>query len=189
MTHPSTSRIAALIVLLISSPVWGQEQPQLYPTRDVDVTYDVMQPRQPAYRQRVRWLAAERLERIEGAQKSTTIFDRKAGTMTMLSGRSRTYTSVERVPRRSSEPPKDAEIKRGLESVVAGLHCVDWDWIEDAETHTICMTADGVLLRLMLDRATVLQARSVSYGVQPLKLFRVPQNYAPALAPEGNVGE
>jgi len=34
-----------------------------------------------------------------------------------------------------------------------------------------------------------LQARSVSYGVQPLKLFRVPQNYAPALAPEGNVGE
>ncbi len=54
------------------------------------------------------------------------------------------------------------------------------------ETHTVCATADGVLLRLIVDGKTVIQARSVSYGPQAVELFQVPPGYTPALAPDGS---
>jgi hypothetical protein len=40
---------------------------------------------------------------------------------------------------------------------------------------------DGVLLRLVVDSQTVMEARAVRYRPQPPELFRVPTNYAPAL--------
>jgi len=47
------------------------------------------------------------------------------------------------------------------------------------------LTPDGVMLRLVVDGKTVMQALSVKYGRQPPELFRVPPDYTPALAPEG----
>ena len=73
--------------------------------------------------------------------------------------------------------------------MIAGLRCVEWSWADEAEIHTVCVTADGVVLRVVIDGATIMQARSVSYGKQTAELFQVPSNYSPALAPEGNVGE
>jgi hypothetical protein len=49
----------------------------------------------------------------------------------------------------------------------------------------VCITADGVLLRFLVDGQIVSEARSVSYGPQPAELFQVPAGYAPLLAPEG----
>jgi hypothetical protein len=72
-------------------------------------------------------------------------------------------------------------LKRGGEVVVARQRCVEWSWTEDVETHTICVTQDGVLLRLVVDSQTVMEARAVRYRPQPPELFRVPTNYAPAL--------
>jgi hypothetical protein len=72
---------------------------------------------------------------------------------------------------------------------VAGLHCTNWSWTEDVETRTACMTADGVLLRLVVDGYTVIEARTVSYGPQKVELFRIPPDYAPALAPEGGTSD
>ena len=66
--------------------------------------------------------------------------------------------------------------------------CVDWSWTEDVETHTVCLTSDGVLLRLVVDGNKVIEARSVSYGQQRPELFEVPPGYEPALAPEGGPG-
>ena len=74
---------------------------------------------------------------------------------------------------------------RGTESVVAGLPCVEWTWTEDTETHMVCVTPDGVLLRLAIDGRTIIEARSVHFASQKPELFQVPSNYAPALAPEG----
>jgi hypothetical protein len=174
--------IAALALLLVVSLPRAEEQPQLFPTRDVDIIYDVTRPYQPRIRERVRWLASEHLERVDGPDKSTTIFDRNANEITLLTPASRTYSQLEGAPRRPLEPETGAVLKRGNESVVTGLHCVDWSWTEDVETHTVCATADGVLLRLVVDGKTVMQARSVSYGAQGAELFQVPPDYAPALA-------
>lgn len=52
----------------------------------------------------------------------------------------------------------------------------------------ICATPDGVLLRLVIDGATIMQARSVACGPRVAELFQVPPNYSPALAPGGDTG-
>ena len=83
------------------------------------------------------------------------------------------------------EPEPGAVLARGADETVAGLSCTDWSWIEDGEEHVVCATADGVVLRLVIDGQTFIEARSVQYGPQKAALFRVPANYTPALAPEG----
>lgn len=177
-----------LALLFFASQISAEERPQLFPTRDVDISYDVTRSQQPKIRQRVRWLASERRERIDGRDKSTTIFDRKAHQITLLNPAKRTFRTLEGSPRQPPEPEAGVVLKRGAESVIAGLQCTDWTWTEDVETHTVCATADGVLLRLVVDGATIMQARSVSYGPQAAELFQVPSNYSPALAPEGDTG-
>jgi hypothetical protein len=175
--------IVPLVFLLVGSPSRAEERPQLFPTQDVDITYDVTRPEQPKVRQRFRWLAAEHLERIDGPGKATTIFDRNAHEITLINPASRTFRTLEGSPRGPPEPATGVALKRGAESVIAGLHCVDWSWADEVEMHSVCVTADGVVLRVVVDGATIMQARSVSYRNQ------VPSNYSPALAPEGNVGE
>ena len=45
------------------------------------------------------------------------------------------------------------------------------------ETHTVCFTPDGLLLRLVVDGETVMQARSVNYARQPAERFQVPPSF------------
>ena len=163
----------------------GQDQPKLLPTRDVEITYDVTRPPKRKTREYVRWLASEHLERVESSGRSITIFDRGAHVVTLLMPANRTYSKLDGAPRRPSEPEPGAILKRGSDAVLAGLACADWSWTEDVETHTICTTADGVMLRLIVDGQTYAEARSVKYAPQKAELFQVPPNYAPALAPAG----
>ncbi len=184
------SAAVVILVLLVGCPSWADETPQLQPTRDVDISYDVTRPQQPKIRERVRWLAAEHLERVDGPDKSTTIFDRSADEITLLMPASRSYRKLVGVARRPPAPEAGAVLKRGDVVVVAGLHCTDWSWTgEDLIVHVVCLTPDGVLLRLVIDGQTIMQARSVSYGSQRAELFQVPPDYTPALAPEGGATE
>jgi hypothetical protein len=180
--------IATLALLLAGPPVSAEEQQALLPTRDVDIVYQITRPDQPTIIERRRWLASERLVRADGPGKSTTLFDRDAHEITVLNPKNRTYLKLEGTLRQPLDPEKGRALTRGGESVVAGLHCTDWTWTEDVETHIVCLTPDGVLLRLVVDGKTVMQARSVSYGRQPAALFQVPPGYAPALAPGGDPG-
>jgi hypothetical protein len=178
---------AVLASLLVGSAAGAEKPPQLLPTRDVDISYDVTLPSQSRIRERVRWLAAEQLERVDGPHKSTTIFNRRTHEIKLLSSADRTFRQLD-MPRQAQEPAPEVTLKRGNESVVAGLHCVEWSWTEDVETRTVCITADGVLLRFLVDSKTISEARSVSYRRQPAELFQAPRDYAPALAPEGGPG-
>jgi hypothetical protein len=175
---------AAIALLLGGLPLPAQERPQLFPTRDVDITYDVTRPQEPTYSERVRWLANDGLERIDGADKSTTIFNRSAREITLLSAKNRTYRKLDGEQGRPPTPAADTRLKRGDEAVIAGLHCVDWSWSDDVQMNTLCATPDGVLLRHVVDGQTVRRAKSVHYGPQAAELFQVPPDYAPALAPE-----
>jgi hypothetical protein len=104
--------------------------------------------------------------------------------MILLSSANRTFRHLD-MPRQPQEPGPEATLKRGNESVVAGLHCVDWSWTDAVEMRTVCITADGVLLRFLVGGKTVSEARSVSYRRQPAELFQVPPNYTPLLARRG----
>jgi len=181
---------AALAVLLVGAPLSAQEQPpHELPTRDVDISYQITRPHQPTIIQRRRWLASERLARADGPGKSATIFDRTRHEITVLNLGNHTYLKLEGTPRLPRDPERGKALKRGGELDVAGLHCVEWSWTEDAETHTVCLTPDGVRLRLVVDGDAVMQARSVSYAPQPAELFQVPQGYEPTLVPGGGAGQ
>ena len=106
----------------------------------MDITYDVTLPSQPRVRERVRWLAAEQLERVDGPHKSTTIFNRRTREITLLTSANRTFRQLD-MPRQPQEPAPEAILKRGNVSVVAGLHCVDWSLTEDVETRTVSSTS------------------------------------------------
>ena len=185
---PSTA-VMVLAVLLLSAPLRAETQPpQELPTRDVDISYQITRPHHPTIIQRRRWLASERLVRVDGPGKSATIYDRNAHEITVLNLANRTFLKLDGAPRLPLDPEKGEPLTRGGEFIVAGLHCTDWSWTEDVETHTVCLTPDGMLLRLVVDGKTVMQARSVSYARQPAELFQVPPNYKPALASGGDPG-
>ncbi len=182
---------AVIGLMLAGSPAVAEPESlppqQLVPTRDVDIVYDVVRPQRQQQKswERVRWLAGDHLERVDGPDKSATIFDRNGNVVTLLNPATRTYRKLEGAPRRPTEPEPGTKLERGPQSVIAGVPCTDWSWSEDVETHTVCATTDGVPLRHVVDGQTVMQARSVKYGPQKAELFQVPPNFAPALAPDG----
>ncbi len=177
--------ITILAVLLAAPACLAESQPTLLPTRDVDIRYDVTRPQEPKVRERVRWLASQHLERVDGRGRATSIFDRDGHVVTLLTPATRTFRKVDQAPRRPSEPPPGAVFTRGADAVIAGLPCTDWSWTEEAEKHTLCVTADGVTLRLIVDGQTLRQAHAVKYVTQKPDLFEPPTNYTPAIAPEG----
>lgn len=181
----SLPSLVGLTLVMAGFAASAQERPQLVPTRDVDVSYKITRPNQPAIVERRRWLANEHLERVDGPDKSTTIFDRNKGEITLLNAANRTFRKLEGTGRQPPEPEAGVVLTRGTESVIAGLRCVEWTWTQDTETHTVCVTAEGVLLRLAIDGRTVIEARSVRFAPQTAELFQVPPGYSPALAPEG----
>ena len=76
-------RTAVLASLLVVK-AGAEKPPQLLPTRDVDIIYEVTLPSQSRIRERLRYLAAELLERVDSPYKSTTIFDRRTHEITIL---------------------------------------------------------------------------------------------------------
>jgi hypothetical protein len=182
---PATNRRSSISARRISGR--GRKAATTFTHERRGLTYDVTLPSQPRIRERVRWLAAEQLERVDGPDKSTTIFDRRTHEITLLTPANRTFRKLD-MPRQPEEPAPEAILKRGNESIVAGLHCINWSWIEDVETRTVCITVDGVLLRFVVDAQTVTEARSVNYRRQPVELFKVPRGYTPALTSEGVPG-
>src|SRR5262249_51932540 len=90
------SLVAAFSVVGVSSPPHSEEgQPQTAPTRDVDITYQITRPGRPALVERRRWLASQHLRRVDGPDKSATIFDQSRGELTVLNAANHTYLTLE----------------------------------------------------------------------------------------------
>ena len=178
--------VASLSLVAVGYSLRSEEQqPQTTPTRDVDITYQITRPGQPAIVERRRWFASQQLRRVDGPDNSATIFDQSRGELTLLNAANHTYRTLEGPAAKRMSPQKGTTLKRGGEYKIAGQNCIDWSWMDDTEMHTACLTPDGVLLRLVIDGQIVAEARSVLYAPQPSELFEVPPGYEPALAPEG----
>ena len=79
------SLAVALSAVVVSSPPHSEEQqPQTAPTRDVDIMYQITRPGQPMILERRRWLSSQHLRRVDGPDKSATIFDQSRGELTIL---------------------------------------------------------------------------------------------------------
>lgn len=173
---------------LAGGVAWAQDRPKLIPTRDVDITYRITRPDEPTVHERVRWLAASQLERVDIPGGATSIFDHKTHYVTVLSHQTHSYLKLKSLARGPVEPDPDAQLTRGGSATVAGLRCSIWNWInpEDQKPFSACVTDDGVPLRLVQDGKTVAQAVSVQYRTLEPATFEVPSGYEPSLASEAN---
>ena len=68
---------------------------------------------------------------------------------------------MEGFPRKPMAPQKGTAFKRDSESRDSGAKLCRLVLMDDTETHTACLTPDGVLLRVAIDGQIVMQARSV----------------------------
>lgn len=173
---------------LTGSIAAAQDRPNLLPTRDVDITYQVTRPGEPRLRERVRWKAADGLERVDIPGGAISIFDHKTHYVTVLERQSHSYLKLESPSRGPIEPDPNAPLTRGGEANVAGLGCTVWNWInpEDQKPFSVCVTNDGVPLRLREDGQTVAEAVSVQYRKLKPATFEVPSGYEPSLSSEGD---
>jgi len=65
MSNLRSLPLMVVLALLLAGPASkADEQPELSPTRDVDI-HTTTRPQDPTVRERVRWLADDHLERVE----------------------------------------------------------------------------------------------------------------------------
>ena len=182
MIRGALAAVAALLAATLVPPARAQaDRPQTLPTRDVDVTYRTGQGER-AMSQRSRWSAAERKMRLDTPTPGVyAIVDYAAGTMAMVSERSRGVLDVP-VPAGGlpgQAAPGSAPFSRRGSTQIAGLPCTEWETrdLQDQATLT-CFTDDGVLLQARRGAEVLVQATRVAYGVLDPSAFAVPPGYA-----------
>ncbi len=174
-------------------PAAAREGPLTVPTRDVMVTYRATAPVQGREQQRevrVAITAGGAMMRVEGmggaSDGAYVIVNRKTQRMTMVLPQDRRYLDLPAndVFARGFLLNDSMTFVRGRGATVAGLKCTEWQVTSDDGNGTVCVTADGVLLRGRGSggRGGIV-AKAVKYGRQPAALFKPPAGYSRLEAP------
>ena len=166
---------------------WAEDAPRLMPSRDVDITYRVLSGEKPVI-ERVRWLAAEEIERIDPHGKgyilgrsAYMIIDHRGKTADIIDPKTRTVTATVNPVAGELAEIENAKLMPLGAATVAKLACQIWQAEISAKVEReICLTEDGVLLRVRNGDQTVLQATSVTYHHIGTKIFEIPANYKAA---------
>ena len=173
------------LLFVLAAGARAQDRPQTTPTRDVDITYRVTRAGQ-TLQERTRWLAAEEKERVEppGAEESYVLIDRRAHLMEVVNTQSRTVLDMPTPTADPLSPGPQARFTRIGEDTVAGLGCTEWQSAVGTLPRTsLCLTADGVLLRLRSGTSTLAEAIAVQYAPADDAAFRIPADYHHESAP------
>lgn len=154
------------------------QQPTLAPTRDVDITYRLAGPQgAPPAEQRVRWDVAGGRQRIDTPTPGLHIVvDRR--THHLASVRDAEKLVLEFDQSGMQPPPGVATlyVRRG-NATVAGLACTIWQLADAAGTPQMCLTDDGVLLRVESGGQVAAEATRVVFGPSDPADFTIPLDY------------
>jgi hypothetical protein len=168
---------------------WGAEAatadgPLIVPTRDVDVTYDLTgrdnagTPRLLA--ERIRWAPAQGLVRVDPPTPNMyAVFQTKLHHLLIVRDDQRVVLLME-ADQASVAPGLEhaSGFERAGTATVAGLACTDWRTADSGgQATTVCLTADGVLLRARRDDVVLVQARAVTYAPLDPSTFAIPADY------------
>ncbi len=175
---------SALVAIGFAWATQAVGAPALFPQRDVSVTYQTEQGGR-VLEQQLRWSSKARRLRIDPpAAGMFVLVDYAAHRMQIVRERDRSFTEMD-AP--ASLPglgaPSAGRYTQGADDRIAGLPCTEWTVATDGEPAGICVTPDGVLLRVRMGTRTVATASVVSYAPQDVTLFRVPDGYARAVPP------
>jgi hypothetical protein len=172
----------------IPSLAWAQTKPNLLPDRDVDITYRVTDRADKPLQEHVRWLAARHLQRIDGPGRRAVLADRTTDYITILTPSTKSFVKIREPAGGLFRPDDGGTFTRGGGSVVAHLPCTEWGWTDPntANARSVCVTDDGVMLRMTEGGRTLIEAISVQY--RPLKpaIFEIPRFYSPTLIPDSS---
>jgi hypothetical protein len=177
---------SVLVACLAVAAVPGlADQPRLRPNRDVDVTYRATGagplPDGRRLDQRVRWLAASQTMRIDPPTAGLyVIVDYAAKRMSVVREATRSVVDMaapEGVAGMAGNPGEGTYVRRG-EDTVAGQACTEWETLDhDRRKASVCITADGVLLRASTAGQAQVSAISVQYAPQDHAVFQIPPDY------------
>ncbi|MBR0681519.1 DUF4412 domain-containing protein [Roseomonas eburnea] len=191
MRHAMRHAIAAAIVAALPVAAQAQDRPQIFPTRDVAVTYRVAGQGQAAELTML-WSAAQRLMRMnmpQGAGYLVADHQSQRGFMVMEAMRMIMDVPMEQAAGYQRDL-ENARFTRGGTEKIAGTDCTVWRYQGQGQSGEACITSDGVMLRAQgaaQGQQGRMEAVRVVYAPQDASLFRRPQGYqtmqAPAMQP------
>jgi hypothetical protein len=190
---PRPFRLALFVLGLGAlSPQAGQAQasPQnLRPTRDVSITYEVQAEGQGTRRIPVAWQAATQRARAEpDGVPGWLLLDLPRNSAQMVL---EAQNMVVQLPAGDLSPllggvPPGTRLSAAGSATVAGHRCTNWRVARPDAEGTVCLTADGVMLRAAgqhRGRSGRIEAKAVSYGPQDASRFAIPPGFTPVTLP------
>ena len=181
--------IAAALIVALPLAAQAQDRPQIYPTRDVAVTYRVSGQGQGA-ELTMQWSAAQRLMRMNmpgGVGYMVADHQNQRGFMVMEAMR-----TIMDVPMQQAagvqQAMQDANFSRGGTEKIAGTDCTVWRYQGQGQNGEACITADGVMLRAQgtaQGQQGRMEAVRVAYGAQDPAQFRRPEGFQTMQMPQG----
>lgn len=173
--------VTASLLLAVAAPAHAQDRPQIFPTRDVTVTYDTGSQRDVT----VAYSAALHRARLEGmsAQHAYAIVQHDKDQMVLVMPERQMVMRMPEPPAMKNMISMQAfsNIKRAGSATVAGVSCTVWSVHNEHGDGDICVTGDGVLLRARGKdnggNSSIMQATKVDYHALPASEFEVPAGY------------
>jgi hypothetical protein len=169
---------AAAWLLLLAAPAAAQERPPaLFPARDVAVDYRAQAGAQ-GETLRTAWLAAQERVRVEGPN-GWFVADRRARTgFLVMPGAGGVVELGAGAPAAGRILPdfSGARFTRLGAERIAGLDCTLWRVEQAGARRSVCLTAEGVMLRTAEDGAEAINlvAQAVRFGAQDPARFERP---------------
>ena len=184
--------IAAALIVALPLAAQAQDRPQIYPTRDVAVTYRVSGQGQGA-ELTMQWSAAQRLMRMNmpgGVGYMVADHQNQRGFMVMEAMRTIMDVPMQQAAG-AQQAMENANFTRGGTEKIAGTDCTVWRYQGQGQSGEACITGDGVILRAQgssQGQQGSMEAVRVAYGTQNPTQFQRPQGYQTMQVPQGVPG-
>lgn len=190
-THLAALAVAALALAagLPTPEAAAQDRPQLFPARDVAVTYRVTGARaqsgMPAMT--MSWLASQQTMRVDMGGMGYMVADHRAQRGFMVMEQMRMLMDIP-MDQATAGLPTRGQFRQTGRDTVAGHACNVWNFQDGDDRGTACITPDGVMLRAQGTsggESGSMEATRVAYGAQDPARFRRPQGYQTMQMPQG----
>ncbi len=177
----SVVRLALAGALLASalSAAGAQERPPLFPTRDVTINYKVL-GRNGGQPITISQAGGSSMMRVDNPEMGGFgLMDVTSGRATFVMTQMRMYMDMGpgQMPVHAMTPDKDAKFVRKGTDTVAGVGCTVWEVAAKQGDATACVTADGVMLRVLTKGGDGMEAQKVMFGPIPQTQFAVPAGF------------
>jgi hypothetical protein len=188
------SATLAMLLALVALPAVAQERPQIYPTRDVAVTYRFTGnvPQGTPSGMTIAWLAAAQTMRMDLPGTGFMVADHRGQRAFMVMEEMRMIMDLPFAQAMQQHGPSaNATYRREGTDTVAGTQCTVWFYQDRDTTGRSCITADGVMLRAQGSsggQSGGMEATRVAYGAQDAGRFQRPQGYQSMQVPGGAAG-